>query len=111
MPETKTKQCAMCGAHVGKPHHDHLGKGRTVRKLTDYKGQAICFLCRIGRRMLDASRELALTRAQYAQTRYWERLKELETELGFEIDVRDLDTYTVEGLIAEFGPDQEAAHG
>jgi hypothetical protein len=52
-----------------------------------------------------AATEALLAAARQAQTTYWDSLRELETALGFdlELDGRDLSDQTLESLAAEFG--------
>jgi len=121
MTKTKTtktetsRQCAMCGAHDGLLHHDKA-VGEVLVALTKHEclltphcwvhGALICQPCQEGARENELEKsgtpEGLLAKAQRLQTEFWEALRDLEGELGFDVDDnRDLEGLTIEDLQAE----------
>jgi len=127
MTKTKTtktetsRQCGMCGAHDGLPHHDATCGGVVVALakheclLTPHcwmHGALICQPCMEGTREIELEKsgtpEGLLAKAQRLQSEFWEALRDLEEELGFDVDDnRDLEGLTIEDLQAEHEDDDD----
>jgi hypothetical protein len=106
------RQCAMCGAHDGLPHHDTTCGGVIVALAAHEcllphncwaHGALLCQPCREGSREIELEKsgtpEGLLAKAARLQTEFWEALSALEAELGCDVDgTQELEGMTVEDL-------------
>jgi hypothetical protein len=90
--------CALCGADEGLPHHDEQYK-LIVTALEFHDGVLHCQPCLAGSLESENPAEFLLAVAARRQTEFWEALRALELELGFDVeDNEDLSNMTVEYL-------------
>ena len=100
------RYCVICGADEGLPHHDEQHK-LIVTALEEHGGKLHCQPCLEGSLQLEHPAEFLLAKAARLQTEFWEALRELEEEVGCELDANDnLEAYDMEDL-REMAREQE----